>query len=30
MQKILAPQLAAKRGGGLFGLFRNQAGGTWF
>ena len=31
MQKILAPQLASKRGGGgLFGLFRGKAGGSWF
>ena len=30
MQKILAPQLASKRGGGLFGLFRSKAGGSWF
>ena len=29
MQKILAPQLASKRSG-LFGLFRNRAGGSWF
>lgn len=29
MQKILAPQLASKRTG-LFGLFRNRAGGSWF
>ena len=29
MQKILAPQLASKRGG-LFGSFRNRAGGSWF
>jgi len=29
MQKILAPQLASKRGG-LFGLFRGKAGGSWF
>jgi RNA polymerase sigma-70 factor (ECF subfamily) len=29
MQKILAPQLASKRSG-LFGLFRNKAGGSWF
>ncbi len=28
MQKILAPQLASKRTG-LFGLFRNKAGGSW-
>jgi RNA polymerase sigma-70 factor, ECF subfamily len=31
MQKILAPQLASKRGGGgLFGFFRRKAGGSWF
>ena len=31
LQKILAPQLASKRGGsGLFGLFRSKAGGSWF
>lgn len=30
LQKILAPQLASKRGGGLFGLFRGKAGGSWF
>ena len=31
MQKILAPQLRSKAGGsGLFGLFRNKAGGAWF
>ena len=29
MQKILAPRLAAKRGG-LFGLFKREAGGSWF
>jgi RNA polymerase sigma-70 factor (ECF subfamily) len=29
MQKILAPRLAAK-GGGLFGLFKRKAGGSWF
>src|SRR5271166_3416110 len=29
MQKILAPQLATKRGG-LFSLFRGKAGGSWF
>jgi RNA polymerase sigma-70 factor, ECF subfamily len=29
MQKVLAPQLASKRSG-LFGLFRNRAGGSWF
>ena len=29
MQKILAPQLATKRGG-LFSLFRSKAGGSWF
>ena len=29
MQKILAPKLASKRAG-LFGLFRNRAGGSWF
>jgi RNA polymerase sigma-70 factor (ECF subfamily) len=29
MQKILAPQLASKKGG-LFGLFRGRAGGSWF
>ncbi len=29
MQKILAPQLASKRSG-VFGLFRNKAGGSWF
>ncbi len=29
MQKILAPQLASKRSG-VFGLFRNRAGGSWF
>jgi RNA polymerase sigma-70 factor (ECF subfamily) len=29
MQKILAPQLASKRGG-LFGLFKRKAGGSWF
>lgn len=30
LQKILAPQLASKRGGGLFALFRSKAGGSWF
>ena len=31
MQKILAPQLKSKSGGGgLFGLFRSKAGGAWF
>jgi RNA polymerase sigma-70 factor (ECF subfamily) len=30
LQKILAPKLASKRGGGLFGLFRSKAGGSWF
>ena len=30
MQKILAPQLKSKKGGGLFGLFRGKAGGSWF
>ncbi len=31
MQKILAPQLKSKAGaGGLFGLFRSKAGGSWF
>jgi RNA polymerase sigma-70 factor, ECF subfamily len=31
MQKILAPQLKSKGGSkGLFGLFRNKAGGAWF
>lgn len=30
MQKILAPQLAAKSGGRFFGLFRGKAGGAWF
>jgi RNA polymerase sigma-70 factor (ECF subfamily) len=29
MQKILAPQLSSKRGG-LFGLFKGKAGGSWF
>jgi RNA polymerase sigma-70 factor (ECF subfamily) len=29
MQKLLAPRLAAK-GGGLFGLFKRKAGGSWF
>lgn len=29
MQKILVPRLAAKRGG-LFGLFKRKAGGSWF
>jgi RNA polymerase sigma-70 factor, ECF subfamily len=30
LQKILAPRLASKRGGGLFSLFRSKAGGSWF
>jgi len=30
MQKILAPQLRTKRGGGLFGLFKARAGASWF
>jgi RNA polymerase sigma-70 factor, ECF subfamily len=30
LQKILAPQLASKGGGGFFGLFRRKAGGSWF
>ena len=30
LQKILAPQLVSKRGGGLFSLFRSKAGGSWF
>jgi RNA polymerase sigma-70 factor (ECF subfamily) len=30
MQKIVAPQLASKRGSGLFALFRGKAGGSWF
>jgi RNA polymerase sigma-70 factor (ECF subfamily) len=31
MQKILAPQLKSRAGsGGLFGLFRSKAGGSWF
>lgn len=31
MQKILAPQLKSKHGsGGLFGLFKHKAGGSWF
>lgn len=31
MQKILAPQLTSKSSrGGLFGLFRSKAGGSWF
>jgi RNA polymerase sigma-70 factor, ECF subfamily len=30
MQKILAPQLKTKRGGGLFGLFKARAGASWF
>ena len=31
MQKILAPQLKSKGGSkGLFGLFRDKAGGAWF
>ncbi|MGC2107998.1 MAG: sigma-70 family RNA polymerase sigma factor [Candidatus Korobacteraceae bacterium] len=29
MQKILAPQLKSKKGG-LFGVFRSKAGGSWF
>jgi len=29
MQKVLAPKLASKKSG-LFGLFRNRAGGSWF
>ena len=29
MQKVLAPKLKSKRSG-LFGLFRNRAGGSWF
>ena len=29
MQKILAPQLASKRGS-LLGLFKRKAGGSWF
>ncbi len=30
MQKILAPQLKTKRGGGWFGLFKARAGAAWF
>lgn len=30
MQKILAPQLASKRGGRLFGLFKKGTGQSWF
>jgi RNA polymerase sigma-70 factor (ECF subfamily) len=30
LQKILAPQLASKRGNGVFALFRSKAGGSWF
>jgi len=31
LQKVLAPQLGSKRSkGGLFGLFRSKAGGSWF
>ena len=30
LQKILAPQLASRRGSGLFALFRSKAGGSWF
>jgi len=31
LQKVLAPQLASKRSkGGMFGMFRGKAGGSWF
>lgn len=30
MQKVLAPQLASKRGGGIKSLFKSKAGGSWF